>query len=170
MQRQTRSCAKCGEPAKIFRQDYDFGESGLSNVVLKNIEVVKCGACGEISPRIPRLSDLMATLAAALITKPYELSGEDIRFLRKYAAMTAAEFASLLSADPSTLSRWENEAQKPGPQSDKLIRVIALERGAGLKKKLQSAVDHFKNIKKPSKRVRLSVNPETGKVDYKEAA
>lgn len=165
-----RRCAKCGEPAKIVRRDYDFTESGLSNVALQNIEVVTCAACGEVAPRISRLADLMASLAAALITKPYELSGEEIRFLRKYSGMTAAEFAELLSADPSTLSRWENEAQKPGPQSDKLIRVIALERGQGLKKKLQSAVDHFKNIKKPSKRVRLSVNPETGKVNYKESA
>ena len=165
-----RRCVNCGEPAKVVRQDYEFTESGLSNVVLKNIEVVRCPGCGEVAPRIPRLSDLMMTLAAALVAKPYELSGEEIRFLRKYSGMTAAEFAELLSADPSTLSRWENEAQKPGQQSDKLIRVIALERGEGLKTKLQSIVDYFKDIKKASKRIRLSVNPETGKVDYKEAA
>jgi putative zinc finger/helix-turn-helix YgiT family protein len=165
-----RRCTNCREPAKVVRQDYEFAESGLSNLVLKNIEVVTCTNCGEVAPRIPRISELMCTLALALITKPYDLSGEEIRFLRKYSGTTAAEFAELLSADPSTLSRWENDAQRPGPQSDKLIRVIALARGEGLKAKLELIVDAFKNIKKPSKRVRLSVNPETGKVDYKEAA
>ena len=39
-------CSDCGKEARVERGTYRFRESGLDNVVLKGIEIVKCPACG----------------------------------------------------------------------------------------------------------------------------
>ncbi|MFB3812861.1 MAG: type II TA system antitoxin MqsA family protein [Terriglobales bacterium] len=166
-----RACPVCGGPTQIVRHDYVFNESGLSNVVLEDIEFLRCKSCNTEVPRIPRLNDLIRAIALAVITKPYELTGEEIRFLRKYAERTAAEFAELLGVDASTLSRWENDQQKAGDQSDRLIRLIALGIGEGLKEKLETTIHGFRTVgKKPARRVTLSVNPQTRRVQYKDSA
>ena len=86
-----------------------------------------------------------------MIAKPYELTGEDVRFLRKYLELSAAEFANILSVDKSTLSRWENGDRALGPQSDRLIRTVVLGLGEGMKEKLEQQVRSFPEIKKTSK-------------------
>ena len=152
-----------------MKHDYRFTESGLDNVVLKDVEFAKCEECGEEAVRIPRLNDLMRALALGVIAKPYELTGEDVRFLRKYLELSAAEFANILSVDKSTLSRWENGDQALGPQSDRLIRTVVLGLGEGMKEKLEQTIRSFPEIKKISKAVRLDVNPETKEIRYRVA-
>jgi YgiT-type zinc finger domain-containing protein len=159
-------CFACGGKAKIVRHDYRFTESGLKNVVLKDLEFTYCPKCREKSPRIPRLSDLMRAVAVGLILKPFELAGEDVRFLRKYLGMSAVEFSRIISVDKSTVSRWENEEQSLGPQSDRLIRVIVLAMGDGLREKLDAAIRQFPDIRKPEGAVRLKLDPRTNKVEY----
>jgi YgiT-type zinc finger domain-containing protein len=51
-----RMCPACMGGMKKVRKDYVFTESGLSNVILKNIDVLQCKKCGAASPRIPRLN------------------------------------------------------------------------------------------------------------------
>lgn len=165
-----RRCMVCGEKARTVKHDYKFTESGLKNVVLKNIEFTQCPGCDEESPRIPRLNDLMRAIAVALILKPFELAGEDVRFLRKYLGISAADFSRIISVDKSTISRWENEEQSIGAQSDRLIRMIALAMGDGLKEKLESAIRQFPEIKKPEKTVRTKLDPTTNEVEYSQAA
>jgi len=106
---------------------------GLKNVILQGVEVVQCPQCGDEQIIIPRLDELMRTLAFAVISQPYRLQGEDVRFLRKYLKMTQAEFASYLEIDKTNLSKWENNDDRIGEQSDRLIRSISLALGDGLK-------------------------------------
>jgi len=115
-------CSNCEKDAKVVRGSYAFKESGLPNVTLQGIELVRCKHCGSEDPIIPRMNDLMRSLMVAVICKPYQLRGEDIRFLRKYLRMTGAEFARLMDVDKTTLSKWENNDDKIGSQSDRLIR------------------------------------------------
>lgn len=49
---------------------------GLSNVLLKDIEVVICSGCKGESPRISNHDDVMRTIAVALVAKPHELAGD----------------------------------------------------------------------------------------------
>lgn len=168
--RTVSQCMVCGGKGKIVKHDYKFTESGLKSVVLKNIDFTYCPECKEESPRIPRLNDLMRAIAVGLILKPFELAGEDVRFLRKYLGMSAVEFSRIISVDKSTVSRWENEEQSLGPQSDRLIRVIVLAMGDGLQEKLESAIRQFPDIKKPEGTVRLKLDPRTNKVEYSQAA
>jgi putative zinc finger/helix-turn-helix YgiT family protein len=126
MKGKQRVCPECGGNAKVVRKDYRFRESGLNNVFLKDIEVVACTKCRNESPRIPNHDDLMRTIAVALIDKPSELAGDEVRFLRKYLGEGGAAFAQLLGINRSHLSRVENGAMAISRQTDRLVRTVAL--------------------------------------------
>jgi len=140
-------CSNCGSNAHIVHGCYEFPESGLSSVVLHGIEIVHCDDCGNDDPIIPNLSDLMRLLAVCVISKPERLVGEEIRFLRKYLRMTGEEFSRLLDIDKTHLSKLENDADPVGDQTDRLIRVMALITGDGLRAKLDEVVELFSKMR-----------------------
>lgn len=137
MKRKQQVCRECGGSARIVRKDYRFTESGLDNVFLRGIEVVVCAKCKSESPRIPNHDDLMRTVAVALIDKPFELGGDEVRFLRKYLGEGSISFARMLGIDRSHLSRVENGAMAISKQTDRLVRTVALVRDPSLLDKLK---------------------------------
>jgi len=137
MKKTQRVCRECGGNARIVRRDYRFTESGLKNVLLKNVEVVVCRECKSESPRIANHDDLMRTIAVALIDKPFELAGDEVRFLRKYLGEGSTAFAQMLGIDRSHLSRVENGAMEISRQTDRLVRTVALIREPALLAKLK---------------------------------
>lgn len=137
MKRKQQVCRECGGNARIVREDYRFTESGLDNVFLRGIEVVVCAKCKSESPRIPNHDDLMRTVAVALIDKPFELGGDEVRFLRKYLGEGSISFARMLGIDRSHLSRVENGAMAISKQTDRLVRTVALVRDPSLLDKLK---------------------------------
>lgn len=116
-------CRK-GEMKTITEQTYRYKECGLDNVYLLNVEFRKCDGCGVKVPRLRRMPELHATIARAVAMQPCRLRGQDIRFLRKQLGYSAKEWATFLRTDASTLSRWENDQQELGTQSDTLIRLL----------------------------------------------
>src|SRR5580658_10242033 len=74
-------CSDCGNEARVERGTYRFRESGLDNVVLKGIEIVKCPACGNEDPILPNLDGLLRIIAVALVTSKLPLSGAEVRYL-----------------------------------------------------------------------------------------
>ena len=81
-------CSNCGAPARVAHGTYGLKEVGLKNVVLQGVEIVKCPKCKNEDPVIPNMNGLMRALALAVIEKPYRLTGEEVRFLRKYLRLT----------------------------------------------------------------------------------
>lgn len=121
------NCEVCKRLTVIKKKRiYHYDISGLDNVYLQNVEMRMCERCRISVPRIPRILQLHATIAKAVVMQPALLGGKDIRFLRKELGMRAREFAKLLRTDVSTFSRWEKN-QKPGPQSDLLIRYLYIQ-------------------------------------------
>jgi YgiT-type zinc finger domain-containing protein len=120
-----RICNECGGPVERVKKDHRFVESGLDNVVLRNIEVDVCPKCGD-SPRIYRINDVFLTIAASLIAKPFELTGREVRFLRKTLEVGIEDFARKLGVDRSHLSRLENGALAISRQTDRLVRTLIL--------------------------------------------
>lgn len=159
-------CSRCGAEARIVRGNYEFKELGLKRVALMGIEIIQCEQCGNSDPIIPNINGLMRVLATAVIKKPYRLGGEEVRFLRKYLKMTGEEFSRLLHVDKTTLSKWENNDDKVGEQSDLLIRALTLALGSGLKEKIEEAVREFENINRKLKPVRIGINAETMEYQY----
>lgn len=161
------ACSNCGKTARVVRGTYAFTESGLRNVVLHGIEMSKCRSCGNVEPVIPRMNDLFHALALAVVQQPHRLAGDDIRFLRKYLHMTGDQFSRLLHVDRATLSKWENDDDRIGPQSDLLIRAVALMLGEGLQDRAGEFVRDFQRIEpKRKSHLRLNLNVKTLEFEY----
>lgn len=164
----TTECGDCGGKATIERGNYEFKECGLPGVVLQGIEVMRCPECGD-SPIIPRLNDLFHALALAVINKPYRLRGTDVRFLRKYLRLTGEEFGLLLNADKTTISKWENEADTVGDQSDRLIRAIVMLSSEELQEKRQQLLEHLGQIRKTKRNVKIHLPANAPRLSYEYA-
>jgi putative transcriptional regulator len=133
-------------------------ESGLDNVHLSNVDIWRCNACGEKIVSIPHSVELMKSIAESILLKPASLSGGEIRFLRKNLALKINEFSQLLGVDRVTVSRWENDHEKPSRSADRLARLTyAVEAKVGeavmehLRKNLRreqvdSPVDYFVSL------------------------
>ncbi len=81
--------------------------------------------------------------------------------------MKGEEFARLLDVDKTTLSKWENNDDLIGPQSDRLIRVLAVGLDEGLKKKIEEVIREFEHIHRSRRRVpTIQINPQ--KMSYQD--
>ncbi len=119
------NCDLCqGEILTKTNQLYHYKESGLDNLYLVGITIEECKKCGDISPWLPKLNKLHRTIARAIVMQPTPLTGQEIRFLRTERELKAKDFATFLSIDPVTLSRWENAQQQPSSQNDSFIRTL----------------------------------------------
>jgi DNA-binding transcriptional regulator YiaG len=163
--RQTR-CSECGSIAKVTRGTYQFKESGLDYVYLKGIDLIKCHDCGTVDPIIPHINELMRVVAFALIARHYRLGGEEVRFLRKFLGKTATQFSALLSVDATTISKWENNDDPVGEQSDRLIRTVVLAMDDKLKEKLREVIKSFPKIEKKHQDDQLEINPSNMSYQY----
>ena len=124
-------CPSCGTEMKSKIRDYEYVESGLKDVVLRNIKVYECPSCGELLPEIANVKQIHKWIAEYLLRKRSPLTGEEFRFLRKEMRKSAKELAPLLGVHPVTVSRWENNKEIIGPQSDRLIRMLFVAGPAG---------------------------------------
>jgi YgiT-type zinc finger domain-containing protein len=161
----TYRCSNCGATATSVRTNYLFKESGLSNVILKGIETLQCGRCGNTDPVIPRPNEVMRQLVLAVVEKPYALTGQEIRFLRKHLEMNGSTFASHIGVDRSVLSRWENDREKIGTQSDRLIRTVATSLG-GWKSRVEQVVRKFSTINDDPKTLMIEIDAEELSFEY----
>jgi DNA-binding transcriptional regulator YiaG len=159
-------CSSCGAPAKVVRGKYRFVESGLPNVSLVGVKLVKCSKCRKVDPVIQDMKGLMQALALAVIEKPWKLSGTEIRYLRKYLNMTAAEFADHVGVDKTTISKWENDHDSVGDPSDRLIRALALTMGDGLKDSIDGIIRRFPGITSALKACGYKIDSDTQRVEY----
>lgn len=160
-------CSECGAEVNVVRGAYCFEESALKNVVLLGVEMARCTECGNEDVSLPRVNKLMRALALAVINKPYRLNGDEVRFLRKFLGMTGAEFSRLIHVDNTTLSKWENRETAIGPQSDLLVRSVALALGEGLQAHTADSVRRFERVTKPPRStLRLQLDSETLEYQY----
>lgn len=146
------NCSNCSGQSRVTHGNYQFKECGLDNVVLCGIEIVKCAECENEDPIIPAINELFQVIALALLTKPYGLAGEEVRYLRKYMRLTGDQFSRLLHVDRTTLSKWENNEDRVGNQSDLAIRMLAMSHNEGLRNRIQEIVKQFEKIQFCSER------------------
>jgi DNA-binding transcriptional regulator YiaG len=121
-------CLACGEQAQVeVLQAYDDDLLGIP-VLLRNAVIrTTCPACGEETTEIPDMDSLVAAVAMARALCPVQLSGAEVRFLRKATGMLAREFAEAIELDAASLSRWENEKQTLGGHAEKVLRLFVCE-------------------------------------------
>lgn len=117
-------CLNCGTPMKSRKENYHYTESGLSNIVLADVDVRSCAKCGEREVVIPRLDELHRAIAREVIEQKGQLVPEQIRFLRKYLGWSQSDLAAHMSVQSETVSRWETGNQEMGPVADRLLRLL----------------------------------------------
>jgi DNA-binding transcriptional regulator YiaG len=138
-------CSNCGHAATVTRGNYRFDEMGLP-VVLGNVQIIKCSACGTSEPVIPHMNELMHTLALAVILQPCKLGAKEVRFLRTYVGKSSKDFAALLHYDKSSMSKMENGERPVGNRADKLIRLLVLNLSPELKGKINQLIEMMPDI------------------------
>jgi putative zinc finger/helix-turn-helix YgiT family protein len=119
------ACGECGEPMTVSLENHRYDECGLHNVVLGDIEVRRCTACGEEEFVIPAIEQLHRFLAEQLISKRSRLAAEEIRFLRKSLGWSGADFARYMGVDRATVCRWEKDKESQmAATADRLLRLL----------------------------------------------
>jgi DNA-binding transcriptional regulator YiaG len=103
-------------------EPFHFMNSGLPNVYLVGIKYFVC-ECGSIVAEIPAIRQLMQLIARDIVASPLDLTGAEIRFLRKRLGKKASEYSRYLGVTPETLSRFENGKQAISLQAQKLARL-----------------------------------------------
>jgi len=101
---------------------FHFVDSGLDNVYLIGIKYF-VDEDGHKIAEIPALKQLMQLIAQDVVLSPRDLTGKELRFLRKRLGKKGTEYATYLGVAPETLSRIENEKQAVSLQLQKLARL-----------------------------------------------
>jgi putative zinc finger/helix-turn-helix YgiT family protein len=117
------TCPTCKREGRIYVGEYHYKESGLENVWLKGVKIFKC-KCGENFAFIPCAESLNRLIAKILLKKGEQLSGSEIRFLRKHMGLKAKDFANQIGVFNITLCRWEHDKIIPPKSIDLLVRYF----------------------------------------------
>jgi putative zinc finger/helix-turn-helix YgiT family protein len=164
-------CKKICKRKATMEQPYHFVESGLDNVYLVGITVRTCADCREELPEIPNISQLHDKIAETIATKPAELAGGEIRFLRKNLGLKAEEFAKHMGTTSVSVSRWEN-GHDVSKENDKLIRYFYLRfKEEKTQSRINASVEKLHHTDKPSRPLNLNVQvkPSGVKAEFVEA-
>lgn len=118
-------CRKCKQLMNLMVEDHRYLESGLDNVILRQIDTFRCD-CGEKVVGIPKMPELNALIGKTLAEKKSSLKGKEIRYLRKNMGFTAKKLSEIMGIDNATISRWEADLQKPAKTHDHFFRLLYL--------------------------------------------
>jgi putative zinc finger/helix-turn-helix YgiT family protein len=121
------NCIECGKPMRVdrSRKVIPYTQGGLPHVMLRGVEVRRCSN-GHEEVVIPRLSDLHAAIATALVRKPAPLAPVEIRFLRKRLGYSQVDFAKRMGVAPESVSRWETGAVPMKATAEHLLRLMVV--------------------------------------------
>ena|SRR5579864_6874165 len=115
----------CGETMEGHKGAYQYLESGLDSVFLKDILVFHCTKCNAIVPEIPAVGVLHRVIALRLLKKNTLLTGKELRFLRKLCGYSVAEFTEIMGSTKQVVSHWENQSTH-GDGTDRTVRLLVL--------------------------------------------
>jgi transcriptional regulator with XRE-family HTH domain len=141
-------------------------ESGLDNVMLRGVELLKCEKCGSVTPVLSKINQLMSVIASALVLKPSGLTGREIRFLRKHMGLTGERFGRKLGLTKEHVSRIENEKHPAGQQTDRLVRFVAIAAVPNVREELDGLLERLDTIGSEPQPERIEINLATGSFQY----
>lgn len=141
------NCVECGGVSTMKPENitHKYKESGLDNVILKNVVRLHCSKCGEETFNFGDIEQLHNLIATTLIKKKKLLTGKEVRFLRKYMGYNSQIFAKLLRRTPETISRMEN-ASEVSDQFDRLIRFVVMTKSPDRKYDLHDQILRGKGL------------------------
>src|SRR5438132_6388905 len=139
-------CTNCGERVNPERRNYRYVESGLSTLILQDIQVADCPHCGNSDVTIPRMAKIHRAIAQALAKSPARLTGEQLRFLRKHLGLSGDQLGRYLHTDRTKISKWERGQDRIGPATDRLVRLLAAALDSELRPGVTAIAEHLPHI------------------------
>lgn len=117
-------CTECGNAMTKSVGEHRYTESGLDNVILRNVTKHTCESCGAERVVIPAMAKLHRELAHAISEKPARLAPQEVAFLREHLELSNKEFAELMGVSPEQASRWTT-TEAIGIPAEHLLRIFA---------------------------------------------
>jgi len=74
------------------------------------------------------LNTLQIVVLGLLAHKLAPLTGDELRFIRKYCEMTSTSFGTLFGVTHAAVLKWENEKCRVNPATEMCIRLFILDR------------------------------------------
>ena len=137
-------CPECRRGAMTEgRETVRYNESGLPNLVLKDVAVRRCPECGQFLVSIPDLAGLHRCIAVNLVNKSERLTRPEITFLRKSLGWSKADCARKLHVRPEQVSRWESDVS---PVSMQIQNELLLRALVALGQQIEDYQDHLEEI------------------------
>jgi putative zinc finger/helix-turn-helix YgiT family protein len=117
-------CTECGKGRmeEIILPEHTEDLGGIKVKLIDTVRVHRCDKCDEQETEIPDLRGLARAVAIARALYPVQLSGKDVKFMRRALDMTQKKFAEAMEITPETVSRWEGGHQGTGGLAEKLVR------------------------------------------------
>lgn len=116
-------CTECNSEMTLKTTNVDYPIAGLK-LVLIGLHTPTCKKCGNKAIAIPAIKNLHTLVARIIIDEIPRPTGEQIKFFRKFMGMTQETFHSYFTQEKpnaETVSRWENDQNKP---ADTIIFLI----------------------------------------------
>jgi len=116
------------KPIKII-DEYRADELGLP-VLIKGVPVIEIDGHEVLDIDYAKISEF---LFAALIIKPFPLTGAEVRFMRLFMGLTLERLATSLHVTHPTILSWEkcgNELTKMTDSTEAMLRIFAAKQGA----------------------------------------
>lgn len=125
-----------------MNEGYRYVECGLDDVYLENgFERIESARGTSIAIR--DIDALHRVIGDHLCRRRKELSGKEIRFLRREMLMSQATLAQLLDVGEQTVHRWETDRNAMSGAAESLLRLLYAEHALGTKGRIR---DRLKRI------------------------
>lgn len=92
-----------------IQKEFEYGGFGFP-ITLVNVPMIE--VMGVWTPHI-NYNKLQKVLLLALAHKPGPLTGNELRFLRKYFELNMETFGKLFGVTHAAVSKWENKGDQP---------------------------------------------------------
>lgn len=109
---------------------YHYTSCGLRNIWLRNGYEVKETSYGD-GVAIHNVEGLHKAIGLNLVQNKPQLSGAEIRFLRKELDMPQAQLAALLGVSENSVRGWEKHRGKITKPTERLLRMLYQEYATG---------------------------------------
>lgn len=141
-------CISCDNPKKLTGQRvvHRYKECGLDSIVLDGVVVYRCDQCGEVYYDFGNQIELHSLIARLLIQKKGNLTGRELRFLRKQLGYSTEVFAKLMGYNPQSLNRIENNDDKIADQLDRSVRFMAALKDPDRNYDLHDMIEHESGV------------------------
>lgn len=162
-----RTCPNCGGEGRTVYGNWPLNEWGVKGYVLLGVEIIQCDQCKTEMPILKNVNRILRAITEGIIRKPYRLTGQEVRFLRKRLRLTQDELAREMHVDKTTVSKWENDEDPVGLQSDLLLRLLAALEDDELQRHVRPDIKKaFEEMREQPKHLRVQIDSQHMRFAY----